>query len=217
MSKLKKTSVITLLFGTCFYWVSFTFLDKPIANSFHYISHNTLAYSFFESISLLGGSQVSIAFMLVSFAFAIFILFRQPQNKLANHLLFMALAMVAAIFLETTLKYLLGRYRPELLFQQGLYGFHFLSHQFLFNSTPSGHATRFFVLVTGLSLWWRRFTPLFILLGLLVCFSRLILEFHYLSDVVFGALLGTFATLWICKIYYSLILTSSPSYLRTIR
>lgn len=217
MSNLKKTTLFTLLFGTCFYWCSFTFFDKPIANSLHNIAHNGYTYDFFQIITLLGSPKLSFAFTLVSFVFAIFVLFRQPQNRLANHLLVMALAMVAAIFLETTLKYLLGRYRPELLFQQGLYGFHFLSHQFLFNSTPSGHATRFFVFVTGLSLWWRKLTPLFVTLGLMLCVSRLILEFHYLSDVIFGALLGSFATLWISKIYYSLTLSSSSSYLKPIR
>lgn len=217
MNNLRKTTLLTLIVSSSFYWLSFTFLDKPIANSFHYLSHASYFYNFFEAITLLGSPKLSFAFTLGSFIFAIFVLFRQPQNRLANHLLFMALAMVAAIFLETTLKYLLGRYRPEVLFQQGLYGFHFLSHQFLFNSTPSGHATRFFVFVTGMSLWWRRFSPLFILLGLLVCFSRMLLEYHYLSDVVFGALLGTFATLWISKIYYSLTLSSTSSYLKPIR
>lgn len=217
MSNLKKISLLTLLLGTSFYWVSFTFFDKPIASYLHYLSHTTLIYQIFQGVTVLGGSNICFAFTCVSFIFAIFVLFRQPQNRLANHLLFMALAMVAAIFFETTLKYLLGRYRPELLFQQGLYGFHFLSHQYLFNSTPSGHATRVFVLVTGLSLWWKRLTPLFLLLGLLVCFSRLLLEFHFLSDVVFGALLGTLATLWISKIYYSLTLSSSSNYLNTVR
>ncbi len=209
MAKLNKLSLFTVLLGSSFFWFSFTFIDQPIANAFHHFSHKTNFYSFFQFITLLGDSKLSFAFTLISFLVASCVLFKKPQHKLANNLLFMGLAMIGAIFIDTSMKYLLGRYRPELLFQQGLYGFHFLSHQFLMNSTPSGHATRIFVLATGFSLAWKKITPIFILLGLLVCFSRLVLEFHYLSDVVFGGLLGSFITLWVAKIYYSLTLSQS--------
>lgn len=217
MSNLKKTTLYALLVTSCFYWVSFNFLDKSIADAFHYMPHTGYLYPFCQVITLLGSAKTGFVFTLVSFVLAIFVLLKQPQNKLANHLLIMALAMVVAIFLETTLKYLLGRYRPEMLFQQGLYGFHYLSHQFLLNSTPSGHTTRFFVLVTGFSMMWKRLSPIFILLGLAVAFSRIVLEFHYLSDVVFGAMLGTFATLWIGRIYHSLTIASTATLLPTVK
>lgn len=211
MSRLNKISLLTLFFGSCFYWVSFSFLDQPIAHLFHHQPHIGISYAFYQAVTLLGDARFAMVFTILSFLIAITVLFRHPQNKLANNLLFMGISMLAAIFLETSLKFLLGRYRPELLFQEGLYGFHYLSHQFLMNSTPSGHATRVFVFVTGCSLIWKRLTPFFLLLGLSVCLSRLALEFHYLSDVVFGALLGSFVTLWIAKIYYSMTI-SSPTF-----
>jgi membrane-associated phospholipid phosphatase len=213
MSNLKKITFYTFLLSACFYWISFAFFDKIIANEFHYMPHTGFLYPFCQFITLLGSPKTDFIFTVVSFILAVFVLYKQPQNRLANHLLLMALAMVVAIFLETTLKYLLGRYRPEMLFQQGLYGFHYLSHQFLLNSTPSGHTTRIFVLVTGFSLMWKRLSPFFIILGLMVAFSRVVLEFHYLSDVVFGAMLGTFATLWISRIYKSLTIASTTTLL----
>lgn len=209
MSKLNKLSILSLILGSVFYWLSFNLIDQPLAHFFHHAQYNAYLYNFFQTVTLLGDSRLGGGFIIVSFILAIIILFKQPQNKFANTLLFMGLAMTAAIFTETSLKYLLGRYRPELLFQQGLYGFHYLSHQFLMNSSPSGHATRVFVLVTGASLMMRRLSPIFITLGILVCLSRLVLEFHYLSDVVFGAILGTLVTLWIAKIYYSMTISNS--------
>lgn len=214
MANLKKTSLLILLFGTCFYGLSYHFLDKLIAQSLHTLSNPKLIYPFFQVITFLGDAKFSFGFTLISFILAMLVLFKNPQNRLANHLLFIALAMVLAIFLETGFKYLLGRYRPELLFQQGLYGFHFLTHRFAFNSSPSGHATRIFVLVAGFSLLWKRMLPVFVLIGLLVCLSRLVLELHYLSDVVFGAILGTLATLWTAKAYYSLTISPSNIYIK---
>jgi membrane-associated phospholipid phosphatase len=208
MSKLNRISLLALLFGAGFYSFSFAFLDQPIAHAFQYFPHNYL-FTSFQMLTVLGDSKISYGFIIFSFLISIPTLMRQPQNRLANYLLCAGLAMIIAILAETSLKYLLGRYRPELLFTQGLYGFHYLSHQFLMTSTPSGHATRVFVLVTGFAMVWKRFTPIFILIGLLVCLSRLVLEFHYLSDVVFGGLLGTFLTLWTARMYYSLTIPDS--------
>lgn len=212
MANLTKISLSTMILGTLFYWVSFILIDQPVANLFHHQSHQATSYLFFQSITLLGDPKVCLMFVIVSLLIAFCVLLKRPQNRFANTLLFLGLAMVLAIFIESFLKYLLGRYRPELFFQQGLYGFHFLSHKFLLNSSPSGHTTRFFVFVTGLSLIWRKITPLLILLGVLVAYSRLILEMHYVSDVFFGAITGTLVTLWTAKIYYSITVSHRNNY-----
>lgn len=209
MNKLNKITLVSILLGSGFYWFSYYYIDQSLAILFHHASHTDFLYNFSQAITYLGAPKVSFAFIIISFIIAMSILFKQPQNKLANNLLFMGLAMTAAIFFATVFKYFLGRYRPELLFQQGLYGFHYSTHQFLMNSTPSGHATRIFVFVTALCLIWRKGSPLFIALGVLVCLSRLVLEFHYLGDVVFGSLLGSLVTLWIAKVYYSLTISNS--------
>jgi membrane-associated phospholipid phosphatase len=210
MGKLNTLSFMTILFGGCFYWLSYLCFDQPIAYAFHHLSHDGTLYTFYKSITFLGDEKIALIFIGISFVIAMAMLFRQRYRVLANNLLYMATAMLVAIILEVTTKYLLGRYRPALLFQQGLYGFHYLSHEFLMHSTPSGHATRCFVFVTACSLIFRRLTPIFILLGLLVCLSRLALEFHYLSDVLFGALLGMLVALWVAKIYCSVTIVSLP-------
>lgn len=213
MDSLSKASLVSIFGGVFFYWLSYYYFDQPIAYFFHQQPHTGLLYTLSQFFTLLGSPKLAMGFTIISFIIAIVILLKQPQSRLANIFLFMGIAMLAAIFFETSLKYLLGRYRPEMLFHEK-YGFHLFSREFLMNSTPSGHATRAFVFVAGCSLAWKRFTPLFITLGVLVCLSRLVLEFHFLSDVVFGALLGTLVTLWVARVYYSMTISHPTASLR---
>lgn len=63
------------------------------------------------------------------------------------------------------------------------------------SSFPSSHAANAFTLAWVLSARWRRGWPAFLALAVLVSFSRMYLNRHYLSDVLAGALLGA-AVAW---------------------
>ena len=58
------------------------------------------------------------------------------------------------------------------------------------SSFPSSHAANAFSLAWVLGARWRRGFPVFLALALLVAFSRMYLNRHFLSDVVVGALIG---------------------------
>ena len=58
------------------------------------------------------------------------------------------------------------------------------------SSFPSSHAANAFALAWVLGTRWRRGIPIFFALALLVAFSRLYLNRHFLSDVVAGAFIG---------------------------
>ena len=58
------------------------------------------------------------------------------------------------------------------------------------SSFPSSHAANAFALAWVLTSRWRRAWPAFYALAVLVAFSRMYLNRHYLSDVVAGAALG---------------------------
>lgn len=58
------------------------------------------------------------------------------------------------------------------------------------SSFPSSHAANAFALAWVLGVRWRRGIPAFFALALLVAFSRMYLNRHFLSDVVAGALIG---------------------------
>lgn len=58
------------------------------------------------------------------------------------------------------------------------------------SSFPSSHAANAFALAVILSRRWRRIWPVFVAAAMLVAFSRMYLDRHYLSDVVAGAAIG---------------------------
>jgi len=108
-----------------------------------------------------------------------------------------------ALVIGDGLKYLLGRYRPIMLFEQDLYGLSFFSTEWAMNSTPSGHTLRAFAILTALSILFRRFTFVFISIAVLIGVSWVAVTAHYPSDVVFGAFIGVFTALWGYKYFFS--------------
>lgn len=72
-----------------------------------------------------------------------------------------------------------------------------------FDAFPSGHATLTAALLMPWALWLPKVRPL--LLGWLglVCLGRVVLENHWLSDVVAGVLIGVVLTCsWACATYW---------------
>lgn len=82
------------------------------------------------------------------------------------------------------LKILLGRARPELLFNAHLYGFYGLQLKALYWSFPSGHTSTVMGFVFGLCVLFPRYSLAFMVPGLIVVSSRVFLTHHYLSDVL---------------------------------
>jgi membrane-associated phospholipid phosphatase len=121
--------------------------------------------------------------------------------------------------LVSVAKPLVGRLRPRLLVSEGLYGFEPLQLDFAANSFPSGHAQTVWVVASVLLLLAARLRADLkavppaarpgtrVLLGALcltvlvaatlVALSRVLLNAHFLSDVLAGSLLGVHTTLWL--------------------
>ena len=57
-------------------------------------------------------------------------------------------------------------------------------------SCPSGHTTSSFAAATSLFLWNKRWGSAALILAALIGFSRMYFTVHYLSDVLFGVVLG---------------------------
>ena len=103
---------------------------------------------------------------------------------------FLWLCVLVPSLVCLVLKVLLGRARPDLLFNEHLYGFFGLKTHAPYWSFPSGHTTTVMGFVFGLSVLFPRKCYLFILAGSIVVLSRILLTHHYLSDVMAASYLA---------------------------
>src|SRR5262249_9179194 len=68
-----------------------------------------------------------------------------------------------------------------------------------FASFPSGHTTTSMAAALAFSMLAPRHKSWFLLIALLIGLSRIVLDVHYLSDVIAGALLGAAVAFWVGK------------------
>jgi membrane-associated phospholipid phosphatase len=172
--------------------ISYVFIDRPLTYYFQTAAPWLRSVSRFASIITVPTIHAigwPIAFFIVRFLF--------KNRAWGRKLLFIAVTVNFAWLVSFLLKIAFGRYRPEMLFTEGLYGFSFFSTHELQHSFPSGHGVNIGALVGSFAcLYPRAFLPL-LTGGLLLAFSRVILLQHYLSDILFGLLVGMLCAQWV--------------------
>jgi membrane-associated phospholipid phosphatase len=100
------------------------------------------------------------------------------------------IAVAAAGLADDVLKIIFGRARPYLWLAGDNSGFGFFRYGAKFASFPSGHTTTSVAAALAFSTILPRGKPVFLVAALLIAISRMVLESHYLSDVIAGAVLG---------------------------
>lgn len=118
-------------------------------------------------------------------------LWRTRREIARNHLLLFASVAISGI-IANIIKVLAGRPRPPLAIESGIVGWEPLSWhmEFLWHSFPSGHATTGLCIAIMGSALYPRLSPLMWALGVGIAISRVVLNVHYVSDVMVGSLLG---------------------------
>lgn len=133
---------------------------------------------------------------MAAFAAAGLMTWTTDRGKTARQ--FLAALFVAALAAQIG-KLLIGRGRPD--WTGGETRFFGLAAAFdpdlaaNADSMPSGHTTMAFLMAGMLSVRWPRATWLWISLAIGVAASRILVERHFPSDVILGALLGTTAAI----------------------
>ena len=84
----------------------------------------------------------------------------------------------------------LGRIRPKHLLSNDEYGFTYLTTDWTYNSFPSGHSQTAFAVATILCLFAPRYWWAFLSGAGVIAFSRVIINAHFLSDVIVGSFIG---------------------------
>jgi len=201
MANLSKKTVIYAVITAVIYLIFFFLFDRSIDLWIHANWSGIWISSWGSLVSnLADGSFVRLGLAL---CFILILIFDSGiKKRWTRPLLYICICGAIAIVIGDGLKFLLARYRPVMLFEQNLYGLHFLSAEWALNSTPSGHTLRAFSILTALSMLYRRFTGIFIVIAVVIGISRVIVTAHYPSDVVFGAFIGIFTAFWVYKHFY---------------
>ena len=180
--------------------LGYVLLDRPLA--FWLKSHVTGDFEgFWKTVTTLGlgsiwmiPSGVLTLCLLLAWRAAPLLEIRAKLARAAWIPGFLFLSVAASGLLNTLIKVLVGRTRPRLLFDEGIYSFVPLSHAYVTNSFPSGHSQAAFAAMTALTLIFPRYDVAFVAVAVLVATSRVLTTVHFLSDAVMGAWLGVLVT-----------------------
>jgi membrane-associated phospholipid phosphatase len=171
---------------------SVLFLDRPIAELCRRVPDAARVTALW--FSHLAGIAVAGAVMLIMVG----IYFIRVRDR---RLLYPPAAALAAWAVTMLLKVVFARYRPALLFDDGLYGFGFFKAGYWFNSFPSGHAATAFGFLVALALARPRWRVPCVTGAVLLGLSRVLINAHFLSDVLAGALLGATAAVLFARLF----------------
>lgn len=136
------------------------------------------------------------------------------QAAFVSHLaLYVFLCIALSGLCANLLKRIIGRARPTLYDQVGAFGFDSLSGHARFESFPSGHATTVAALMMAMALIAPAGRKLFLVMGLWLGFSRVIVGAHYPSDVIAGLALGAWFSLATAIVFsrYGLLFRQQPN------
>lgn len=172
--------------------LSYFFLDKPIAILFHKAPPFLVSLGRFINAIIDPVPNVLLWPLIFYFVYFIF-----KKESLGIKILLIAISVNAANAVTIPLKTLFGRYRPELWFSQNLYGFGFFGLQTSDTSFPSGHAVTISAVMFALSCLYPKRLVLFLLIGFILSFARVVVDDHYLSDILASMLLGFIITQFI--------------------
>lgn len=194
---LARNTLIGFIILALIYFICYNWLDIPLMYMIYGASVNTILMPISHILSLIFAPEVWMLLAVVAAGYAYF--FPQKLEPVrCEKLLRFSLTLIAAGIVLLILKVAIGRYRPEALLAQGIYGFSPFSMSDLCHSSPSGHATiafcGFYTLTRLFKKSWM--TPTLLLCALIISLAKLVLADHYLSDILFGGYLGMIITLW---------------------
>jgi membrane-associated phospholipid phosphatase len=171
----------SVLAGACIMWV-----DTPVA---HWIAEHAPEWLRTAGMALDHAGR-SHWILSVCAVIALATWKRRPLIA-RGHVAWMASIAISGT-IANVIKVLAGRPRPPLAIQSGIVSWEPLSWhmEFLWNSFPSGHATTGLCIAIMGSALYPRLSPHMWSLGIGIAISRIVLNVHYVSDVMVGSMIG---------------------------
>lgn len=147
-------------------------LDKDLQNIFA----NKYEYSLVNFINNID----EVDFLLLTLGVSGMQIFNDPYTS------YTVLESVAvSTFFTYSLKFLVGRARPN--YSSFPYVFKPFSFKYEFNSFPSGHSAIAWAIFTPIA---EKYNKIIYLVPTIFSFSRILGNYHWTSDVIFGAIIG---------------------------
>ncbi len=116
---------------------------------------------------------------------------RRIDNLCSRFFLLTGCTVPLSLLLKTVLKYLFGKVTTRAwLAHNDLYGFHWFNSGDKFSGFPSGHMVVFTVLALAVIRFFPQYRRVSISLLFLLAASLIITDYHFLSDVIAGTVLG---------------------------
>jgi membrane-associated phospholipid phosphatase len=193
----KKYLIFAGIIYSIFIIFSYYFLDITLAKFFKQYE-KTLFEDTLTTITILGEGG-----WFVLGGIGVYFYFKKRDVILAKKGMFLFLSVSLSGIISGIIKVTAGRARPKLYFNDNIYGFdwwHF--NTYAYNSFPSGHTTTGFAVGVAFALLFPKYRVYFILFGFLIAFTRVGITVHYLSDTLFGALIGTITSIYLYKKFY---------------
>jgi len=174
--------------------VSFHFFDIPIAAYFKTIPPKLRVIAQFIT-NLIDPWPGTAVWAVLYFFFYFF----SKRKSLANRFLLISISVCTANVTIELLKRIFGRARPELLWSQNLYGFQFFASHDPDFSFPSGHSCTIGAIMGVLACLYPKYSYLFLVIAFIMAFTRVVLSFHYLSDILVGMTIGLLISQWVYR------------------
>jgi membrane-associated phospholipid phosphatase len=184
---------VVLLFGSLLVVACYFFVDRQVA--WFMYEHRVCAGSVAAWAPRISDwlTYVVIAGML---PLAIWRIWR-PGGPLQSLLVAIAANLIVTTAIKSFLKGVFGRTWPESwlgnnpsLIRDDVYGFYPLHFAHAYGSFPSGHAAATFAVISILWLARPRWRWICAFVGGAICASLVVLNFHFVGDVIAGATLG---------------------------
>lgn len=163
------------------------FADFKNNSKLYYLNH------FFVNITEFGDS---LWYFLFSFFFiAIYLITKNLTNLLKSSIKyknffifnsFIFASLFATGVITQIIKHVVGRPRPNTVFENNSFDFNFFSLDSNFHSFPSGHSSTIFVVALVLGFFIPKLKYLLYLLAIIVSFSRVAIGAHYITDIIGG-------------------------------
>lgn len=180
-------SLILILMIFCYGYV-----DIPVMQ---YFAANKALDSLADYISMIGRYYDYIVGLILAVWF--WIHHRSAMRR--RQALFFGICWGVSNAAGSALKFLCGRYRPKMLTEHNLYGFHGHGTSHGMASFPSGHTLDAVAIAAALWILWPRSRPWCTAWAVSMGMSRIIVRAHYVSDVLGGALLAFLCVYFISK------------------